>query len=895
MNWWQRLWRKREQEKRLEQELRFHLDSRVADNLRTGMNEAEARRRASLEFGAMESVKEECREARGTMWLDSAWQDLRFSLRTLRKTPAFTLAAIATLALGIGVNTAIFSVTNAALLRTLPVPDPQQLVSLKVEPGEPSGAGNTGNGETSFSDFVFERLRTRRDAFSAVIAHVPLGFDKITVRHGQEPEEADAEMTSGNLFSGLGVRMQCGRPFTLEDERNHAAVAVLSYAYLERSFGENCRNALGRTLFIKGFPFAIIGVAARGFFGVENASTDVWIPLQNRREFNAWGSPGDSYYANANWWCLPLMARLAPGVSAEGAATMVTPAFQRAAYEPLGGKPQPGEKIRTLALVPMRGVLGAEGEARRPLTVLMGMVGLILIIACGNIAMLLVARNSSRQREFSVRLAIGGSRGRLFRQLLTDSLLITAAGASLGWIVSIVAKRALVAWAYITFDVASDRNVLLFTAGISLLAGVIFGIAPLLAAVRVPIGLALKSFTANLSQSHGRLRTGRIIVSLQVSVCLMLLVAAGLLVGTLRNLEHINLGLRTSGLVVFGVNPQVLAHSDAEAIRFYQALLEKLRALPGVESATLMQNRIGSGWSNNTNAAVDGKDPAAGAPNLPSEMRWNAVGPDFFTTLRVPVLRGRDLNERDSESAPKVVLVNETFAKRFLPGRDPLGHSVSFSPDKQFTIVGVVANSKYTSMRERDVPMAYFPYAQIRHIGVMHVEMRSAGDPNRLLPVIRKAVAAFSPDLALLQPMTQQAQFDETISEERLVARLSICFGALAVLLVVTGLYGTLAYNVSRRTPEIGIRMALGARRVTVLWMILRESLMVCAVGIAIGLPVTLLSASVLEALLFGLATRDPMTICLATLGVVVVSVVAGLLPARRAASVEPVIALRYE
>jgi predicted permease len=894
MNWLHRLWRKPEQEKRLEQELRFHFDSQVAANIRAGMSEEEARRRAHLEFGSLESVKEECREARGTVWLDSTWQDIRFSLRTLRKTPAFTVAAIATLALGIGANTAIFSVTNAALLRTLPVHDPQQLVSLKVEPSQPDGAGNTGDSETSFSDLVFERLRTRRDAFSAVIAHVPLGFNKISVRHGQSPEEAAGEMVSGNLFSGLGVRMECGRPFTLDDEHNHAAVTVVSYAYLERSFGENCRNAIGETLFIKGFPFTIIGVAARGFFGPQNAPTDLWIPLQNRPEFNAWGSSSDSYYANPKWWCLPLMARLTPGISAERAVAMVTPAFQRAAYEPLGGKPHPGEKPRTLALAPMRGVPGAEGETKT-LTVLMGMVGLILIIACGNIAMLLMARNTARQREFSVRLAIGGSHFRLFRQLLTDSLLITGAGASLGWILSLVAKRALVVWADIDFDVSPDANVLLFTIGISLIAGIVFGVAPLFAAVRVPIGLALKSSAANLSQSHAKLRTGRIVVALQVSVCLMLVAASGLLVGTLRNLEHINLGFRSSGLVVFGVNPQLLVHSDAEAIRFYEALLDKLRGLPGVEGATLMGNRIGSGWSNNTTAIVDGKQAVAAAPNAHSGMRWNDVGPNFFTTLGVPILRGRDLNERDSESTPKVAIINETFAKRFLPGRDPLGHSVSYSGDKPYTIVGIVADSKYTGVREHDVPMAYFPYTQIGGAGVRHIELRTADDPNRLLPVVRKTVASFSPDLALLQPMTQQAQFDDTISDERLVARLSICFGVLAVLLVATGLYGTLAYNVSRRTSEIGIRMALGARRVNVLWMILRESLLVCAIGIALGLPLTLASASVIESLLFGLTPRDPLTICLATLGVIVVSIAAGLVPARRAASVDPMIALRYE
>ena len=493
----------------------------------------------------------------GWTWLDGFGKDFRYAMRILVSNPLFSLIAIITLALGIGANTAIFSVTNAALLRTLPVHDPNRLVSLRVLPGQPDGAFNTGNSETSFSDFAFERLRSQKAAFSDVIAYVPLGFNKISVRHGQEPEEAAADMVSGNLFTGLDVRMRCGRPLTLEDEQSHATVAVVSYAFLQRSFGERCDAAIGQTLHVKGFPFSIIGVTAPGFFGVESVPTDVWIPLQRRPEFNAWGNTGDAYYAAPNWWCLLLMARLAPGVSLRQAEAIANPAFERAAYEPLGGKPHPGEKPRKLALSPIRGVPGYE-DAAKPLEVLMGMVALILVIACGNIAMLLVARNTARQREFSVRLALGGSRLRLFRQLVAESLLLAAAGASLGWMFSTMATRALAVWAGVEINVAPDRNVLLFTIAISLAVGLVFGLAPLVAAVRVPIGLALKSSAANVAQSHGRVR--RMVVALQISLCLVLVVASGLLVRTLRNLEHIKLGIRTEGLVVFGVNPQ-----DAES------------------------------------------------------------------------------------------------------------------------------------------------------------------------------------------------------------------------------------------------------------------------------------------------------------------------------------------
>ena len=830
----------------------------------------------------------------GRIWLDSLLKDFRFAARILASNPLFSVIAIATLALGIGANTAIFSVTNAALLRSLPVNNPDRLVTLRVLPGQPNRAGNTGNSETSFSHLVFERLRSRQDVFSDLIEYVPLGFNKISVRHGQEPEEAAADMVSGNFFSGLGARVRCGRPLTLEDEKSHAAVAVVSYAYLQRSFGENCASAVGQTLFVKGYPFTIVGVTAPGFFGIENAPTDVWIPLQRRIEFNAWGNTAEPYYSTPLWWSMLLAARLAPGVSIPQAEARIAPAFLHAAYEPLGGKPDPGERPRKLSMAPIRGVPGYE-EAAKPLEVLMGMVALILVIACGNIAMLLVARNTARQREFSVRLAIGGSRLRLFRQLLAESLVLAGAGAALGWVFSTIATRALANWADVEINLAPDRTVLLFTIGVSLAAGLVFGLAPLIAALRVPIGLALKSSSANVSQGQGRLRTGRMVVALQISLCLMLVVASGLLVRTLRNLEHIKLGLRTEGLVVFGVNPQLVAHSDAEAIRFYQSLLEKLRSLAGVEAATVMENRIGSNWSNNTSAIVDGKTPNEGKPNASTAMRWNAVGSNFFTTLGVPLLRGRDFSDADSAAAPKVAIINETFAKRYLAGREPLGHQVSYNPGMPYTVIGVVANSKYTNLRERDVPMAYFPYAQTGAIGVMHLEVRTAGDPNRFLPAIRKTVSGFSPDLALLQPMTQQAQFEATISEERLVARLSMFFGFLAVLLVATGLYGTLAYTVGRRTSEIGIRMALGARRLDILWMVLRESLLVCLIGVAVGLPLTLAAAGLLESQLFGLAPRDPMTFCLATAGIALVSIAASLVPARRAATVEPLRALRYE
>lgn len=381
----------------------------------------------------------------------------------------------------------------------------------------------------------------------------------------------------------------------------------------------------------------------------------------------------------------------------------------------------------------------------------------------------------------------------------------------------------------------------------------------------------------------------------QISLCLVLLVTAGLLVRTLGNLESVNLGMRTRGLLVFGISPLGEARSDDDAVRFYQGLLDKLRATPGIESATLMQNRIGSGWSNNSSATVDGVNPVerGSAP-----MRWNTVGPDYFRTLGTQVLLGRDFTATDGPAAPKVAIVNQTFADRYLPGRPPLGHQVSLNrrpAAARYTIVGVVPSVKYTEVREKASPTAYFPYAQVPGIAGMHVEARTAGDPASWLPAVRRAVNDYAPGTPLLRPMTQQAQFEETYSEQRLFFRLSLFFGLLAALLVATGLYGTLAYTVSRRTAEVGVRMALGAQRSQVLWMVLRGSLWVSLAGIAIGLPAAIGGARFVRSVLFGVEPGDPLTFGAAVAGIFVVALAASLLPALRAASVDPMKALRWE
>jgi predicted permease len=814
----------------------------------------------------------------------------------LAKNPGFTTVAVLTLALGIGANTAIFSVVNAALVRRLPVPHPEQLVRLHTS-DQPPNTSQTGYNDTSFTEPVFEELRKQHNVLSDLVAYVPLSIRKVAVRFGAEPEEANADMVSGNFFSGLGVRLARGRGFTPEDESQHTQTAVLSYAYWTRRFARN-PSVIGQTLYIKGVPFTIIGVAPREFEGVgQGEPADIWVPFQTRADLKPWGrSPdsSDSLYGDPTWLFLLMIGRLQPGISQERALAQLNPVYQGTLVA-TGVKPDPKAPPVKLLFSPVRGIENLREGYEKPLLVLMAMVGVVLVIACGNVAMLLVARNSVRRQEFRLRLALGATRLQIFRQLLSESLVLVGAGTALGWLFATWATEAMVAWSGLDFNVSPDQRVLAFTLALSALAALLFGLAPLRNAVRSSPGFTRTTGAPGSTRGKEQQRRGQAVVAFQIALCLVLLVCASLLLRTLRNLETLNLGLRTQGLVVFGITAPKALHTDVEVVHFFRSLMDRLRALPGVESATLMENRIGSGWSNNTDAYVDGASPRAG---VSSSMRCNSVGPDYFHVLRVPILVGRDFNDTDTAAAPKVAIINRTFAERYLAGHEPLGHHVAFDRGlkaDQFTIVGVVQDSKYTSVEEEAKPMAYFPYTQISGTATMHVELRTEGIPLALLPVVRRAVRESGPDLPLLEPMTQQEQFEKSYTDERLSARLATSFGILAALLVATGLYGTLSYRVSRRTAEIGVRMALGAQRQQVLWMVLRESLTASVAGLLVGLPLAVAGARVLRSMLFGLGPGDPLAFAAAILGLAIVVLAASLIPAQRAAQVDPMVALRYE
>jgi predicted permease len=875
------------------EEIQAHIELEAEQLRRDGLGEEDARWQARRKFGNVRAAQERFYLHHRWEWVDRLLRDLRFGFRSLIESPGFTITAILTLALGMGANTAVFSVMNSVMLRSLPVADADRVVYLKTS-NPPRGTGTIDNNET-FSYPVYDALRKQAGAVSGVIAYVPLSGNKVGVRYGSEPEEAEGDMVSGAFFSGLGVNLQRGRGFTEQDENNHAPIAVISNEYWTRRFTRN-PGVLGTTLYVNGIGFTIIGISAAGFEGLEpGKSTDFWIPLQNRPELNAWGNAledGKTYMANPTWWCLRLIGRLNPGVTKTQAAAQLQPVFQQAAYIGLGS-PLPGERRPTLSLEDAKGFPGYAEMYGRPLRLLMGMVGLVLLIALTNVVMLLAARNTSRQREFSMKLALGAGRGDLLRQLLTESLLLVSAGGLLAWFFAVVATRSLGAWAQIESSLAPDAAVLRFTVIVLAVAVVLFGLAPLRIALSAGPTLALKTSSATSSADRGRSRMGRIIVALQMMLCVVLLVAAGLLIRTLRNLENTSLGFKVDGLVVFGVKPEIKSLQQGRT--FYRELIGKLRDLPGVESVTIMQDRIGSWWSENSDMMVDGKLPEV-ANGSSRTVRSNVVGPGFFTTLGVPVLAGRDFADSDNATSPHVGIINEEFAGRFLPNQNPLGHVIG--PDNgmyQMTIVGVVKDHKYRSIDEEPIPMAWYMYAQIPVLGKMDVEMRVHGEPLAILPAARKAVQQIDPNLPLIRPMTQRAQYDLTISNQVLFARLAGFFGLLAVALVATGLYGTLSYRVSNRTVELGIRMAMGARRGQVLWMVLRDSLLLTTVGVAMGVPFAILVGRALASSLYGVKPLDGASYLLAVIGVATVALAASALPAWRAASLEPLSALRTE
>ena len=819
-------------------------------------------------------------------------QDIRLAIRQSGRSPWFTFTAVGMLALGIGANTAVFSALNALLLKMLPVRDPRQLYTVLLTNGgtQPPNAHGTGRGNTSFSLPVYEALRQQAHVFVDLIAHVPLSYGKVPVRYASTPTEKAGEEVSGNYFSGLGVRILRGSAFAESDERYHSSKVVLSYRLWTEAFSRD-PAAIGQTLFIKGIPFTIVGITPPTFFGVDPGSAvDFWIPLQIRPELNAWGVPAenDTLYGSPNWWALPLLARLAAGVSPEQAQRALQSTFWQAAT--MGaGKLDPKRWPAHLGFEPVRGIARYADTYRTPVEIMMALVGLVLLIACTNVALLILARNASRQREFAIRIATGARPLRLFRQLLTESVLLVFAGAALGWALAIGATRALAVWARID-SLAPDWHVLLFTLSVASLVALAFGLAPLWSTLQIAIDQSLKNSSQSTSQCRTRVSGGNVAMALQISMCFTLLVASGLTVRTLINYERQDLGMRAGNLLVFDINPQALT-GDAQTYSFYNRLLERVKAIPGVQAASLVETRLGSGWRHSGSVTLDGVDISQSSGSQLS-VYTNSVGPDFFSTTGIPVLQGRDFTAADVADGPPVVIVNESFANRFL-NNGALGHKIG--KHRGAEIIGIVKDSKYGSVAESGIPTLYHTLFQTGIKGNTTVEVRTYGDPIALLPEAERAIHDLDPDMPLQEPMTQEAQFEESYVTPRLFARLALGFGGLAIAMVVTGLYGTLVYRVERRRREIGVRMALGARRANVLRMIFRESLFVYVLGLAIGAPLSLSVSHLLRSQLYHLSFLDPFSFIAAMVITLLATLGAALLPAYKASGINPLEALRIE
>ncbi|PYV22208.1 MAG: multidrug ABC transporter substrate-binding protein [Acidobacteria bacterium] len=787
----------------------------------------------------------------------------------------------------------MFSLVNALLLRMLPVERPQELVLL-------SPVDERGN-SLGFSYPLFEAVRDHSHTLAGIFA-LSGGPMNVSVDGQAELAPGGGQYVSGSYFSTLGVRAVAGRTFTAEDDEvpGQHPVAVISYNYWKRRFARD-PSAVGKTIYLNGHPFTVIGVTPPRFFGIStDHSPDVTVPMMMYPQLNP---DGPDLNNRGSWW-LKVMARLKPGVSAPQATADANVALQQYLAEDDSAESR-SQRTWGLRAELEPGAWGnsprSKPEAWKGLGILMGLVGLVLLIACANIANLLLARGAARQKEIALRLSIGAGRWRLIRQLLTESLLLAVFGGAAGLLLAFWGTEGLAKLvaqsAGPALDLSPDTRVLGFTAAISLLTGVLFGLAPAFGATRVELTTALKEGGRQWSTGPVRNRLRSALVVSQVALSLVLLVVAALFTRSLEKLLSVDLGFRPEHVLVLSVDPTLVGYQGARLDTLYKSLLERLDTIPGVLSASASRGGLleRGGWHNLV--TVPGYTPR---PGEEPGSGFNPVGSHFFETAGIPILLGRDFGPRDDETAPKVAVVNETFARDFFGGANPLGRTIGLGVNQnlgQFEIVGVVKDSKQNRLSERPVRVVYFPFLQIPPalISQMTLEVRTAADPAAMTATVRKELLAVEKNLPIFGVKTLTQQVQDSLGEQRMVARLTTLFGLLALLLAAVGLYGVMSYSVARRTSEIGIRMALGAQRGDVTRLVLRETMTLVSVGVALGLAGALGAGRVLSSLLFGLAPTDPVAFAAATLLLTGVAAVASYVPARRASQVDPMAALRYE
>jgi macrolide transport system ATP-binding/permease protein len=895
-------------EAEIQEELQFHLEEEAEEREAQGLSGEEARRTARLELGNAALVREDTRAVWTWTFGEQLVQDIRYGLRTMASNKTFSAMAILSLALGIGANTAIFSFMDSILLRSLPVPDPQSLVVLSWRTPRPEFHGSNRHDESYsdpqagyiggvFSYPAFEWIRKNDAVFSSVFGYQGAGKLNLTFR-GQA-ELANTEYVSGDYFRGLGIPAAAGRLIGPEDDRAGApGTAVISYALSQKRFG-GPGNALGQSILINNLSFTVIGVAPAEFFGADpDMPPDIYVAMHANLLLQARDYETANYLDPGYDWVVS-MARLRSGVSAKQAqAALAGPFFEWArAADPK----RKAEEVRTLVI--REGSGGLDGLRRRyakPLYILLTLVGLILGLACANIANLLLARASARRREIALRLSLGAGRPRIIRQLLTESVLLAVLGGTLGVAFAIWGIRfltLLLANGQENFTLRAELNwhVLAVVAGLSLITGILFGLAPAMQSTRMDFMPSLKESRTGEARGHRfrRMSLSRILMVSQIAVTVLILVVAGLFVRTLSNLASIQLGFNRENVLTFLLNARQAGHNDPEIVAFYNDLRRQFSGIPGVRAASLSNHSlIGMGTSATNGFIVSGATKGS---------RILTVGSDFFTTMQIPLLTGRAIDERDRLGSPMVAVVNEAFARTAFGDRNPVGQHLGLPRmcgKCDIEVVGVAANSLYGNLKAKTPPpIVYLPFEQGAWgpVQEMVYELRTAGNPLNYVHAVRDLVQRADQRLPVSDVKSQSAWIDQTINQEIVFARLCTAFAILALAIACVGLYGTISYKVARRTGEIGIRMALGAQRSRVVWMVLREVVLLAAVGLAISMPAALAASKLVESFLFGVKPNDPVALFGAAVTLATAAILAGYLPARNASRIDLTIALRHE
>jgi len=836
---------------------------------------------------------------------DELFQDLRYGIRMLLNNATLTAVAILSLAVGIGANTAVFSVANAVMLKQLPAKNAEELLVFEwfATGGREMVASHSGGGyedasgrviRSSFPNVVFDRFRNHTRTLSGLAAYQ--GIETMNVSVKGDAEVASGLIASGSYYRVLGVDALIGRTLADDDDRPEASpVAVLDFRYWERRFGLDPR-VVGQTIVINTVPFTVVGVTPKAFVGTETFETpDIYIPLGVHRLINVWPD-------HQSWlWWLRMIGRRNPGVTVQQVHDDLQQVFGESVLDSWNARPARLQAPSSTPLVvpDFRAVDGSRGNGGNPaaarlFSILMAIVGLVLLIVCANVANLLVAKGAARRNEMAIRGALGANRARLVRQLLVESVLLASSGAALGITCAYWGQH------FLTWAAPSGASmpptelvlhVLAFTAAITLFAGIVFGLAPGLRSTRIDPNSAMKNNSRSVAQSR-TLLTKALLVT-QVAASLILLVGAGLLTRSLANVRSVDFGFNTKNLVVFKVDPVPNRYTPAQIPHLYDRMIERLAAIPGVLSATLSENLLLSGSSTNANLLRPGRDAP---PSGHNSVQTQAIRFNFFDTMQMALLRGRHFTPADRDNTPLAAIINETLARRFFDKEDPLGQQILLDGrrTRPIEVVGVVRDSKYRSPRDQDLPTLFVPYLQ-QSISGMGFEVRTAADPSPMIPVIREAMRQIDANLPLIDIKTQEQQTGESMFGERLFATFSGIFGAVALLLSSMGLYALMSYMVARRTNEIGIRMALGAQRFGILRLVMRETALLVSMGTGIGVLGAVAVTQILTSLLYGLAPHDPLTILLAATTLVFSAAIASYLPARRATGLDPMLALREE